>query len=484
VIKKLDKLVLRAFTGPFIATFFIALFVLMMQIIWKYIDDLVGKGLDLWTISKFVVYASATMVTLALPIAILLSSIMTFGKLGESFELVAIKSSGIPLLRFMRPLFFIAILLCGVTFLFANYIIPVANLKFAASYNAIYRKSPAFDLKEGVFYNGFKGYAIKVGKKEQEGNVLKEVLIYEQSTGPQDNVVIADKGVMNISKDGNFLELKLENGYRYQEKGELGSGNNEFIRLGFKEYNKLFDLTQLALDETPDSIYMKDRKMQNILQLDRAIDSLKKYPDSFMRRTNIELANYINILKQKKETFDSLPPVKTTAKSFDDIIPDSVQRDVNERSLNILNTMRNTQMLTAAEYEGKHKDLRLHQLEWHKKFALSTACLVLFFIGAPLGSIIRKGGLGLPLLMSIIFFLIFHLLNMFGEKFVKEGIVDPFSGMWLAVFILTPLGIFLTYKAMHDSQLLNKEFYYRAAKKISSIFRSARSSRTKSVTKA
>jgi lipopolysaccharide export system permease protein len=165
MIKKLDKLILRAFIGPFIATFFITLFVFMMQIIWKYIDDLVGKGLDIITLIRFIAYASATLVTLALPIAILLSSIMTFGKLGENFELVAIKSSGIPLLRFMRPLFFVAIILCGVTFLFANYIIPVANLKFAVIYNDIYRKSPAFDLKDGIFYNGFKGYSIKVAKK-------------------------------------------------------------------------------------------------------------------------------------------------------------------------------------------------------------------------------------------------------------------------------------------------------------------------------
>ena len=167
MIKKLDKLILKSFFLPFLATFFIALFVLMMQTIWKYIDDLVGKGLDMLTLSKFILYASATMVMLALPIAILLSSIMTFGKLGESFELVAIKSSGIPLLRFMRPLFFVAVLLCGVTFLFANYIIPVANLKFAVLYNDIYRKSPAFDLKDGVFYNGFRGYSIKVGKKRK-----------------------------------------------------------------------------------------------------------------------------------------------------------------------------------------------------------------------------------------------------------------------------------------------------------------------------
>nr|MBA2561737.1 LptF/LptG family permease [Chitinophagaceae bacterium] len=218
MIKKLDILILKAFFWPFLATFFIALFVLMMQTIWKYIDDLVGKGLDMLTLSKFILYASATMVMLALPIAILLSSIMTFGKLGESFELVAIKSSGIPLLRFMRPLFFVAIILSGITFLFANYIIPVANLKFAVLYNDIYRKSPAFDLKDGVFYNGFQGYSIKVGKKEKDRSTLKNVLIYEQSYGPQDNTVISESGMMKISPDKKFLEFNLKNGFRYQEE--------------------------------------------------------------------------------------------------------------------------------------------------------------------------------------------------------------------------------------------------------------------------
>ena len=205
--KKLDKLILKAFLWPFIATFFITLFVFMMQIFWKYIDDLVGKGLDVITLTEFLIYASATLVTLALPIAILLSSIMTFGKLGENFELVAIKSSGISLLRFMQPLFFVSVILTGVAFLFANYIAPVANLKFAVIYNDIYRKSPAFDLKDGVFYSGFRGFSIKVGKKEKDKSTLHNVLIYEQSNGIQDNTIISESGKMNISSDKKFLEF-------------------------------------------------------------------------------------------------------------------------------------------------------------------------------------------------------------------------------------------------------------------------------------
>lgn len=211
--KKLDKLILKAFFWPFIATFFITLFVFMMQILWKYIDDLVGKGLDLATLLEFLVYASATLVTLALPISILLSSIMTFGKLGENFELIAIKSSGISLLRFMRPLFFMALLFSGVAFLFANYIAPVANLKFAVIYHDIYQKSPAFDLKEGVFYDGFRGFSIKVGEKNEDKSTLKSVLIYEQSGGVQDNTIMSEGGKMTMSNDKKFLEFRLKNGH-------------------------------------------------------------------------------------------------------------------------------------------------------------------------------------------------------------------------------------------------------------------------------
>jgi lipopolysaccharide export system permease protein len=359
--------------------------------------------------------------------------------------------------------------------MFANYIIPVANLKFASTYNAIYRKSPAFDLKDGVFYNGFQGYSIKVAKKEKDGTTLREVLIYENAAGPQDNVVIAEKGVMKISDDGNYLELKLQNGFRYQEKGDMTSPENEFVRLGFKEYNKLFDLSQLDMEKTPDSFYKSDRKMQTVNQLSRAIDSLKLYPDSFARRTNFEMSSYINIFRFSSAGYDSIKPVAVTAKSFDAVIPDSMKRAINERALNVISGMKNTMLVTASEYESKSRDLRLHEMEWHKKFALSMACMVLFFIGAPLGSIIRKGGLGLPLIVSIIFFLVFHLLNVFGEKFVKEGIINPFVGMWLAIFILTPLGVFLTYKAMHDSQLLSKEFYYRIARKVRSVVKPAAS---------
>ncbi len=471
MIKKLDKLIIRSFIGPFIATFFIAFFVLMMQSLWKYIDDLVGKDLDLLTIGKFLWYASASLLTLAMPIAILISSIMTFGNLGESFELVAIKSAGISLLRFMRPLMLVSILLCGITFLFANYVIPYANLKFKTLYYDITYKKPALDLKQGRFYNYIPGYAIKVGKKDSDGKTIHNVLIYEQQSMLQDNSIVAEKGIMGFSTDKKFLEFTLYNGYRYQERGNSMDTTTEYIQLGFKEYKKLFDLSSLQMMNTSDTIFKNDYKMLSIRQLNHSIDSISKLRDTFAKRLKTELNSQLHYNNLPDSIWKKATPVKQKIKSFQDLIPDSARYFVYENSINIANTMKNTYQFTGVELVNKQGDLRNNNIEWHRKFSLSLACLILFFIGAPLGSIIRKGGLGMPLVVAIVFFLIFHLLNMFGEKFVKDDIASPFVGMWLAILVLAPLGAILTYKAMHDSQLFNKEFYFRLFKNTRALFK-------------
>ncbi|MBS1513090.1 MAG: LptF/LptG family permease [Bacteroidetes bacterium] len=468
MIKRLDKLIIKAFLGPFIATFFITLFILLMQTLWKYIDDLVGKGLDFWTIGKFIWYMSATLLMLAMPISILLSSIMTFGNLGESFELVAIKSSGISLLRFMRPLLFISVILCGITFVFANYLIPVAYLRSTALYNDIVYKKPALDLKEGVFYTHIPSYAIKVGKKDADGKTIHNVLIYEQTNALQDNCIIAESGTMQTSADKRFLEFNLVNGYRYQERGNFTDSSTEFIRLGFSSFKKLFDLSALQMGNTSDTMYKNNFKMKSVRLLDIGIDSLNKLKDTLEQRMGREMASYmhyitINDSVWKKNVF------KGKADSLDNIIPDSARTTSYEAAINTATFMRNSIQNNSGEITNKKNEIRFHKLEWHRKFSLSLACLVLFFIGAPLGSIIRKGGLGMPLVVAIVFFLVFHLLNMFGEKFVKEDITSAFTGMWLSIFVLIPIGIFLTYKALNDSQLFNKEFYYRLFKRIRSI---------------
>lgn len=471
MIKKLDKLIIKAFIGPFVATFFITLFVLVMQFFWLYIDDLVGKGLDFFTIAKLIGYVSATLVPLAFPLGMLLASIMTFGNLGETFELVAIKSAGIPLLRFMRPLFVVAIIICGIAFLFNNYIIPVANLKMKTLLTNIRFSKPAFDLKEGVFYDGIPGYTMKVGKKDKEGRNLENVIIYEHSYELQDNIIVAEKGTMSVSPDKKKLLFDLKNGWRYQERGNSSNNNGtEYIRLGFKNYQKVFDLSALARLNYDDSTFKNFYQMLSVRQLSTTIDSLNKTFDSFQIKNQASISSFFNFNALDQKVWDSSKAIKIAIKSANDLVPDSTRYSIMTKAQSQLTAIKNLNETRVSEYSERLKQIQLHKIEWHRKFALSLACLVLFLIGAPLGSIIRKGGLGLPFVFALIFFIIFHLLNTFGEKLAKQDVFNAFSGMWLSTFVLIPIGFFLTYKAMHDSQLFNKEYYYRLSKKIKPWF--------------
>jgi lipopolysaccharide export system permease protein len=428
-----------------------------MQTLWKYIDELVGKGLDIGTILLFVWYASATLFTLAMPIAILISTIMTFGALGESFELVAIKSSGISLVRFMRPIMFIAILLCGITFLFANYLIPYSQLKFVTLYKDIKLKKPSLDMKPGSFYIALEGYSMRIGAKNDTTNNLKDVLIFEQTNPLVDNTILADSGKITVTKDKNYMSLVLKDGNRYQERGNTYDTATEYIRLKFKTLTKSFDLSAFNVPKTTEEEYKNSYKMLSARQLDIALDSLLKNEDSLQRTMTRNIQSALYFINDTNKIWKS-----EIAKATDKVFPDSAINVLNDRALAKANELKSMLLYNNTDEEGRKKLIRNHKFEWHKKFSISLACLVLFFIGAPLGSIIRKGGLGMPLVVAIIFFLIFHLLTVFGEKFVYSGTLQPAVGMWLAVFVLTPVCFFLTYKALNDSQLFNKEFYYRS----------------------
>ncbi|MFN5642951.1 MAG: LptF/LptG family permease [Sphingobacteriales bacterium] len=466
--KKLDKLIVKAFLGPFVATFFITLFVLVMQFFWKYIDDLVGKGLDFISIVQLTGYVSATMITLALPLAVLISSIMTFGNLGETFELVAIKSAGIPLLRFMRPLIIISAFISITSFLLSNYVIPVANLKFYTMLYDIRVAKPAFDLKAGIFYNKLPNYAIKVGKKEKDGNGIYDVIIYENDYRMQDNIIVAEKGSMNMSSDKKFLEFHLQNGWRYQERGTYNNTSTEFIRIKFKEYKKLFDLSSFEMMKTPDSAFKNQGIMLNIAQLKTFEDSVNKIMNiNIPIRFNKEIIPYLSGAKLIDSGWKNIPvKISEKSKSYLQLIPDSAIQITTNRLSEKINMIKSSNDLIFEDYKQKKDFWQSYRIEWHKKFSLAFACLVLFMIGAPLGSIIRKGGLGMPLVVAVLFFLLFHLLNMFGQKLADSHTLSAFSGMWLSSFVLVPIGAFLTYKAMRDSQLFNQEYYFRLFKQI------------------
>ncbi len=467
MIKKLDILIVRSFIGPFIAAFSISLFVLTMQFFWLYIDDLVGKGLDLLTVLKLIGLVTLFWVPMALPLALLFSSIMTFGNLGESFELVAIKASGIPLLRFMRPLLVIAIFISGLAFLFANNIIPVTQLKLSALKYDIIVSKPAIDIKEGVFYDKIDGYVIKLGKKEKNDSIIHNVVLFEKNYGLQDNMLMAESGVMRVTKDKRFLEFILQNGWRYQERGQRGTTNTEFIRMGFKEYKKVFDLKSFRMTKTGDSAFY-DPKMLSVRQLNHAIDSLHHIDTFYTKKTQYEVTPYLRFARYADTGWAKVDTafIKKKVKRFDDLLPDSIRQSILENAGSPVNNVKGNLGVLATDYAQRYSSLHLHEIEWHRKFTLSAACLVLFLIGAPLGSIIRKGGLGTPLVFAIIFFVSFHLFNTFGEKFARAEQLSPVMGMWLSTLILIPVGVFLTYKAMRDSQLFNQEFYYRTFKQL------------------
>jgi lipopolysaccharide export system permease protein len=467
--RKLDILILKAFIGPFIATFIVSEFILVMQFYWLYIDDFVGKGLDLGTIGYITWLVAITSIPLALPLALLISSIMTFGNLGETFEIVAIKSAGISLARFMRPLLITTIFISGIAFIFTNNIIPFATLKLGVLKHDIFVAKPALDIKEGEFYDKINGYVIKVAKKEND-SIIHNVLIYEATAGLQDNILTAETGVMRVSRDRNNLEFTLRNGWRYSEKGSRGTTNTEFTRLGFKEYTKLFDLQQFQ-NKREDSEMRYDPIMLSVRQLNYTIDSLeKKKKTDYVTRSKMELNPWVAFSRFADSNWTKIIPDTFHIKKNQPVIPEAEIRSVYDRAISQLQSVRTGMDMLNAEYTAKQESLIKHYIEWHKKFSLSFACIVLFMIGAPLGSIIRKGGLGMPLVFALIFFVIFHLLNTFGAKFAKEAVLSPFVGIWLASIVLTPVGIFLTYKAMRDSQLFNKEYYLRTVKKIRMFF--------------
>jgi lipopolysaccharide export system permease protein len=472
VFKKLDTLIIKAFIRPFIATFFITLLVLIMQFFWLYIDDFVGKGLETGIILEFIWYQSAALVPLALPLAVLLSSLMTFGNLGESFELVALKSSGISLLRFMRPLFIVVVLICGIAFTFSNNIIPVANLKSRTLLVDIVKAKPAFDIREGVFYDKIAGYSIKIGKKDKNDSIIYDVIVYEQGNTLQDNFIVAKRGVMRTSANKRFMELNLQDGWRYQEKQDQTNPEaTQYIRVKFKEYKKQFDLSSFQFNRTADSLNRNNERMLSMRQLKIVIDSLAKelkQLKEYQDRENFLQLPFTAFIDSAWDV--SVADLQPEVSGFGALLPDSARRIVFERAAAQANSLKTRMEISTATYAEKNKIMVRHKIEWHRKISLSLSCLVLFLIGAPLGSIIRRGGFGTPMVFAIIFFMVFYFSGTTGEKFAIQGTMSAFSGMWQSTFVLLPLGIFITYKAMHDSQLFNREFYYRFRKRIKELF--------------
>jgi lipopolysaccharide export system permease protein len=468
-VKKVYLLVFKAFIRPFIVTFFIVMFILLMLFLFKYIDDLIGKGFEWYVILQLLMYASATNVAMALPLAILLSSIMTFGSLGENYELVAIKSAGISLQKAMMPLIITVGVLGIGAFLFSDYMLPKANLKMGSLLYDVRNQKAAFLIKEGIFNNSIPGYAIRVGKKDPD-QTLHEVLIYSRNTTSGNLTVLwAKEGQMFTTDDNQTLVLKLKKGQRYEETpGTSGAYNprQRFMRTYFEETEQKFDLSSFNFKKTDEDLFKSNYQMMSLKQLKMYRDSFELKGDSNLRSTYTDLA-----MLQKSYRTDSLSP-KTPVKLLKnyknvlELIPKDRRMAAVQSGKDQIRTIK--EVLNRKELYTADNKVRIRGflIELNKKFTLAVSCMVLFFIGAPLGAIIRKGGLGLPVVMSVLFFLLYHIISTIGEKSVKEGSLSPAVGMWIAIFTLSPLGAFLTYKATADSVLFDLDFYKRWLRKL------------------
>lgn len=445
------------------------LFVLAMQFFWLYMDELIGKGFGIWLILKLLFFMSATLVPLALPLAVLLASIMTFGAMGENYELVAIKSSGVSLLRIMRPLFIFMLFISGLAFFFNNNIIPVANLKAYTLLYDLRNSKLSLSLREGVFNNEIPGYSIRIGSKSKDGKIIKNVMIYDNSSGiNNDKIVIAKEGEMITSADKRYLIFRLKDGWRYEESTNGKSGANSYsqTRMHFKESDKVFDMSSFAKVQKTDENAMKDgQTMMNVSQLNIKIDSVNKDIPHEIARYNDQIKNYISIRAENSKAFKKQITTQKKAQNPQDDIWNKVPDSLHARVLEMAESqVRSSKMFT----EVSQRTIEIYKdqliglnIEWHRKFSLSLACLLLYLIGAPLGSIIRKGGLGMPLIIAMVFFVAYFITSKTGETLSSTKKLPPYIGMWISSLMLVPFALFFIRQARNDSKIFNRDFYLR-----------------------
>lgn len=462
--KKIHILILQAFFRPFIVTFCIVMFVLLMLFLFKYIDDLIGKGLEWHVILELIGYQCAVQLSMALPLSMLLSSIMTFGNLGESYELVAIKAAGVSLRKAMTPLFILVGIFAGSSFIFSDYTLPVVNLKMGSLLWDVTKKKADFLIKPGIFNNSIPNYSIRAKDKSEDGTELYHLTIYDQKNGTAgSNVLMADTGYMYNSRDQKFLILKLINGVQYQDSKKQNASTynprQQFTRFYFKETETKFDMSAFDMKRTDEDLFKGHHQMMNLRQLTLKSDTTQMQIDSLAKINSTELKNSILFTSP----YYNRPNVqKATIKKVDDIldyIPENNKRHVISNALSNIQQFKDASFIRGAQYKDLvDKDIK-YDLEWHRKFTLAVSCLLLFAIGAPLGAIVRKGGLGAPVVMSIIFFLIYHIISTVSEKSARDAALTPFWGMWMAIIVLTPLAAFLTYKSTTDSTLFDAGQY-------------------------
>ncbi|HOY37734.1 MAG: LptF/LptG family permease [Bacteroidales bacterium] len=499
MLKRLHLYMLGKFAGPLVLTFLISIFLLLMQFLWKYIDELVGKGLETGVILELLFYASLTLVPLALPLSILLASLMTFGNLGEQYELFAMKSGGISLIRIMYPLVVLTAGIAVGAFFFTNNILPYTNLKMRSLLFSIQQQRPEINLQNGIFTEAVDGFSIKVENKDKN-QVLHNIMIYDhRAKNGNKNVTTAESGSIKITSNKKHMILSLTNGTRYEElefnpKNKQQSSTYPHQRVSFVQETMYIELDGLGLDRNNEDLFKNGFEMLNIRQLQSSIDSLSNCLLNRKRDIANNLLLY-SMFKGKKNSnpesgqtpkitnapiivrkFDSLTQrnrsmagiikneQEVKAVNFDSLYNSLSQSQKNKVVDFALNYSRSAETYisnTGDELEYSTKWIRRHSIEWHRKFTVALACIILFFVGAPLGAIIRKGGFGTPVVVSVFVFLLYYVVSITFEKMARELAITPFLGMWFSAFVMLPIGFYLTLKAMNDSLIVSNEQYNR-----------------------
>ena len=475
--KRLHLYIIKSFIGPFFVTLVISLFVLLMQFLWVYLDELVGKGLEFSVILEFIVYTMAMLMTNALPLAMLLASIMTFGDLGENNELLAMKAAGISLYRIMKPVIVLSIFLSIGSFYFYNNVIPVSYKKLIALMSSIRQLRPEIIVKEGVFSNDIDNYSIKVGKKSDSGNMLYDIMIYDHTEDKGNTTVtVADSGTMKITKDKKYMILNLFSGQTYSEMQPRDRRKMTFPSRTdkFKEQSIFTVLQGMELERKDESVFRNQNRALNNSQIIYFVDSLGRELER-QRVTNALVLTYISPLNTSVFKLGHKDTIKTPEMKlvqYSDVDSIMTKSTASERT-NIINAALNSARNNARAIQQSDemivmsvRSLNRFGIEWHKKYTFAVACLVFLFIGAPLGAIIRKGGLGMPLVISVLLFIFYWIITTTGEKFSRESIASLWQGVWFSTFIFLPAGIFLTYKAANDSVVFNVSAWADFVKKI------------------
>lgn len=465
-------------------TFIICLFIVLMQFIWRYVEDFVGKGLDNTVLAELFLYAALTLIPMALPLSLLLASLMAFGSLGERLELLAIKASGVSLLKTMQPLIILVACISIGAFFFQNEAMPRIQVKFRSLMISIKQKSPELDIPEGSFYSGIDNYSLYVKKKDPKTKMLKEVMIYDTSEGFDNmSVFVCDSAMMRITEDKKYLLLNLYTGQRFANfrQADLTSNtsrNNQFTRYSRENFveKEIVISFDSGFDRMDESNLEGTQISKNIAKLSHSIDSLNKRLDSINIQDRKILGKHTYLTYRNNESYKKNKDNQTAQRTekelgkinFDSLMNTLTLDESSQYAGIAASDAENSRfnMMEVVPKTNMQRSIRLHQIEWHRKFVLSFACLIFFFIGAPLGAIIRKGGLGMPVVVSVILFIVYYIIDNVGYKLARDGVWVVWQGMWLSSMVLFPLGVFLTYKAMNDSALFNTEAYGNFFRKV------------------